>query len=252
MKIFLSALLFIPISLFSEVIRLDGVDFHYRIPQKFNEKSKIMVFFGGRNWQGEKTLKTYNFNALADKHSVFLLSPSFKDRDYWEPQVWSGKLLQKVIRQLEKRYKLQPQKVYFYGYSAGGQCTALFYQWMPKRVAACGIHACGVYPEKIKYSQAPFLITCGTEDKERFQISRHFIYRYREHGGLLLWKYFPNSGHELSKNALELAKLWFDDLLSGKKVIAYGEDDTKQIKQRIDTEFRNPLYSEKMQELWKK
>ena len=68
MKIFLSALLFIPISLFSEVIRLDGVDFHYRIPQKFNEKSKIMVLFGGRNWQGEKTLKTYNFNDLADKY----------------------------------------------------------------------------------------------------------------------------------------------------------------------------------------
>lgn len=101
-------------------------------------------------------------------------------------------------------------------------------------------------------SKAPFLITCGTEDKERFQISRNFIYRYREHGGLLLWKYLPNSGHELSKNALELAKVWFDDLLSGKKVIAYGEDDTRQIKQRIDTEFRNPLYSEKMRELWQK
>ena len=49
-----------------------------------------------------------------------------------------------------------------------------------------------------------------------------------------------------------MAKVWFDDLLSGKKVIAYGEDDTRQIKQQIDTEFRNPLYSEKMQELWQK
>ena len=102
------------------------------------------------------------------------------------------------------------------------------------------------------HGKAPFLITCGTEDQERFQISRHFIYRYREHGGLLLWKYFPNSGHELSKEALELAKVWFDDLLSCKKVIAYGEDDTRQIKPRLDTEFRNPLYSEKMRELWQK
>ena len=252
MKTFLSFLLFMPILIFAEVIRLDGVDFHYRIPQKYDTRSKIMVLFGGRNWQGERTLKTYNFNALADKHRIFLFSPSFKDRDYWEPQVWSGKLLQKAIRQLEKRYNLQSQKVYFYGYSAGGQCTALFYQWMPQKVAACGLHACGVYPEKIKKSKAPFLITCGTEDKERFQISRHFIYRYREHGGLLLWKYFSNSGHELSKEALELAKVWFDDLLSGKKVIAYGEDDIRQIKQQIDTEFRNPLYSEKMWELWKK
>lgn len=252
MRNLLLFLLLLPSLLGADVIKLNGIEFHYRIPEKYDAKSKIMVLFGGRNWQGERTLKTYNFNALADKHSIFLLSPSFKDRDYWEPQVWSGRLLQKAIRQLEKRYNLQPQKVYFYGYSAGGQCTALFYQWMPQKVAACAIHACGVYPEKIKNSKAPFLITCGTEDKERFQISRHFIYRYREHGGLLLWKYFPNSGHELSKEALELAKLWFDDLLSGKKVIAYGEDDTRQIKPQIDTEFRNPLYSEKMQELWQK
>ena len=157
MRNLLLFLLMLPSLLGADVIKLNGIEFHYRIPEKYDVKSKIMVLFGGRNWLGEKTLKTYNFNELADKHSVFLLSPSFKDRDYWEPQVWSGKLLQKVIRQLEKRYKLQPQKVYFYGYSAGGQCTALFYQWMSDKVAACGIHACGVYPDKIKISKAPFL-----------------------------------------------------------------------------------------------
>ena len=75
MKTFLSFLLFMPFLLVAEVIRLDGVDFHYRIPKKYNSKSKIMVLFGGRNWRGERTLKTYNFNALADKHRIFLLSP---------------------------------------------------------------------------------------------------------------------------------------------------------------------------------
>lgn len=252
MKSLLFLSLLIPAWLFSDVIRLDGIDFHYRVPKRYDTKAKIMVLFGGRNWRGDRTLKIYNFNDLADKHCIFLLSPSFKNCDYWEPQEWSGKLLTKIIWQLEKRYNLQPQKVYLYGYSAGGQCTALFYQWMPRKVAACGIHASGVYPEKIKVSQAPFLITCGSDDNERFQISRHFIYRYREHGGQLLWKYFPNSGHELSKDALDLAKVWFDDLLSNKKVIAYGEDDTWQVKEQVDAEFRNPLYSEKMRKLWQK
>lgn len=252
MKVLLSVLFFIPILLFAEVFRLDSVDFHYRVPEKYNGKSKIMVLFGGRNWKGGKTLRTYDFNDLADKHGVFLLSPSFKDRAYWEPEVWSGRLLQKAIRQLEERYRLQPQKVYFYGYSAGGQCAALFYQWMAEKVAAVGIHACGVYPAEIRFSQAPFLITCGAADRERFQISRDFVCRYRECGGLLLWKYYPNAGHELSKEALDLAKVWFDDLLSGKKILDYGEDDTLQISRQIDAEFRNPLYSEKMRELWRK
>ena len=252
MKTLLYYLLFLPFMLGAEVIRVDGVNFHYRIPKHYDNHARIMVLFGGRNRRGDKTLKIYNFNDLADKHGIFLLSPSFTDRDYWEPEKWSGKLLQKAIRRLEKLYNLQSQKVYYYGYSAGGQCVALFYQWMPEKVAACGIHACGVYPEKIKISKAPFLITCGMADKERFQNSRHFVYRFREHGGLLLWKYFPQSGHELSKKALDLAKIWFEDHLSGKKIIAYGEDDTRQIKPQIDAEFRNPLYSEKMQELWQK
>ena len=36
MKTFLSFLLFMPFLLVAEVIRLDGVDFHYRIPQKYD------------------------------------------------------------------------------------------------------------------------------------------------------------------------------------------------------------------------
>ena len=72
-----------------------------------------MVLFGGRNWPGDKTLKTYDFNELADRHGLFLLSPSFRDRDYWEPEKWSGPLLKKAIRYLETRYKLNSRKLYF-------------------------------------------------------------------------------------------------------------------------------------------
>ena len=75
MKIFLSALLFIPISLFSEVIRLDGVDFHYRIPQKFNEKSKIMVLFDGIVRQG--------FGFYNPNHAAALICAIF-------PFCWDG------------------------------------------------------------------------------------------------------------------------------------------------------------------
>ena len=128
----------------------------------------------------------------------------------------------------------------------------LFYQWMPEQVAAWGIHACGVYPDVIKNIKAPGMITCGTDDLERLQISRYFVYRYREAGGLILWKYFESTGHELSPHALQLAKIWFDDILSDKRIIGYGEDDTGQVGQHIETEFRNPLYSEAIKELWLK
>ena len=242
----------LPVLLSAEVLRLDGVDFHYRVPRRHDANSRILILFGGRNWTGDKTLKRFGFDALADRHGLLLLSPSFRDRNYWEPETWSGELLKKAVRQLENRYRLKPQKLYFYGYSAGGQCAALFSQWMPEQVAAWGVHGCGVYPETIKSAQASVLITCGVDDEARLPISRGFVYRYREHGGLLLWKYFPNSGHELSSSALELAKTWFDDLLSDREVIEYGEDDTLRVPSKVDIEFRNPLYSEKLKELWRK
>lgn len=251
MKILPLFFFMLPFLASGEVFRLDGVDFHCRVPEHCKSDSGIMVLFGGRNWPGDKTLKTYDFNELADRHGLFLLSPSFRDRDYWEPEKWSGPLLKKAIRYLETRYKLNSRKLYFYGYSAGGQCAALFFQWMPEKVAAVGIHACGVYPDRIVKTHIPVLITCGTEDRERFQISRRFVYGYRERGGLLLWKYYRNSGHGLSKSALELAKVWFDDHLSGREIIAYGEDDTFRTGETFEVEFRNPLYSEKMRELWR-
>ena len=57
-------------------IKTDGTSFIFRAPQKVSSNSRIMILFGGRNWTGEKTLNTYHFDELADKHSLFLLSPS--------------------------------------------------------------------------------------------------------------------------------------------------------------------------------
>ncbi len=242
---------FLPILISAADFTVDGVDFSYRIPANYHNKSAIMILFGGRNWQGEKTLSTYHFERLADKHQLFLLAPSFNDQQYWQPEEWSGKCLLKAVRTLEEKYGLESPKLYLYGYSAGGQCSALFYAWMPARVAAWGLHASGVYPDKVKFSAAPALITCGFDDSERFLISRHFIYRYREAGGNLLWKPLQG-GHELSAAALELATTWFDAILAQENSGICGEDDTMQIGDRIDVEFRNPLLNEKIRELWQK
>lgn len=231
---------------------IDGVRFFYRAPSRASRTSRIMVLFGGRNWTGDKTLMVFHFDDLAERHNLFLLSPSFKNREYWEPEKWSGKTLQRAISALCRKYQLREGRVFFYGYSAGGQCSALFYNWMPEQVAAWGLHGCGVYPDRVCCAKAPALITCGVNDKERFQISRNFVYRYRETGGDLLWKPFLRNGHELNREALELAKAWFDALLSGDRALCYGEDETGQIGGNIDIEFRNPLYNKKIMELWKR
>lgn len=234
----------------AEEFQVDGVSFVCRAPARLGTDSRILILFGGRNWSGAKTLKAYRFDQLADRHRLFLLSPSFVDREYWDPARWSGKTLQKAVEKIEHRYRLSPQKLFLYGYSAGGQCAALFADWMTERVAAWGAHACGVYPPMI-HTSVPALITCGIDDRERFQISRFFVYRYREHGGELLWKALPG-GHELSPDALNLARAWLNAILSGTRSPEYGEDDTKVIRRDLDLEYRNPLYDATIRELWRR
>lgn len=227
------------------------IEFAVRLPERITPKTRIMVLFGGRNWKGIDTLKRFRFDELAEKHNLILLSPSFKDNNYWEPAKWSGAVLKRAVANLERRYRIPSRKLYFYGYSAGGQCANLFYAWMPNKVAAWAAHGCGVYPQKVIHAKAPALITCGIEDSERFQISRHFIYRYREKKGELLWKPFAG-GHELSPDALKIAEAWFSAVLSGINAKEYGEDDTMRIHSNIDIEFRNPLYTPEIRELWLK
>jgi pimeloyl-ACP methyl ester carboxylesterase len=141
-----------------------------------------------------------------------------------------------------------------YGYSAGGQCAALFSAFMKGEVAAWGAHGCGVYPDADLASHSPALITCGEEDSERFAICRQFAYRRRESGGNVLFKGY-GCGHHLNRDALDLASAWLA-AFSGKtpSVKAWGEDDTQRVLpvSRIDREFRNPLYSSDIERLWKR
>ena len=107
-----------------------------RIPANFTfkdaESYRIMVLFGGRNWPGEKTIKAYNFVKMADKHNIFLISPSFKNDKYWEPEKWSGKALMQAVDIIKLKYMLKKNgKILYFGYSAGAQCAALFYHWKP-------------------------------------------------------------------------------------------------------------------------
>ena len=96
----------------------------------------------------------------------------------------------------------------------------------------------------------PGFIACGLEDEDRLRISRDFVYHCREAGGSLIW-YPTRGGHELNDRALQLARAF---LAASKNVCTLrGEDDTRRILPcaQIDVEFRNPLYTNEIAELWR-
>lgn len=221
---------------------------------------RIMILFGGRNWKGDKTINSYHFNELADKYGLYLLSPSFKDDDYWEPEKWSGQALLDAVKSIQDKYKIpEERKLFLYGYSAGAQCANLFMLWKPSLVEAWGAHACGVWGSAPGNSQiAPGLVTCGEEDNPRYELSRTFVMNSRESGALIIWRSYPEA-HALNKEALRLAELFFESVLSRSHADEYVGDDqnlkfyksgTREA-DRIDREYKNIFFNLNTAEYWK-
>lgn len=231
--------------------RMRGVEFVCRVPRQYDRNSRIVVLFGGRGWTGDKTLATFGFGRMADRERAFLISPSFSKGEYWRPETGTGLTAAKAIAELEKRFGLNSQPVVLYGYSAGGQSSALFAQAKELSVAAWGVHACGVFPDVFK-AACPALITCGEGDEGRAVLGKDFACRYREKGGVLLSKPLAG-GHELSPLALEIAREWIRAVLAGGDSWIWGEDGTYKISEKdtIDVEYRNPLYTARLAELWR-
>ncbi|MBR1920510.1 MAG: hypothetical protein IJ829_00745 [Kiritimatiellae bacterium] len=238
-----------------EAVRLAfaGTEFVCRVPRNYDAASRIVVLFGGRGWAGVKTLREFGLGALADREKVFLLTPSFSKGEYWRPETGTGAKLARAAAEVERRYGLGRRGLVLYGYSAGGQCAALFAQSKELSVAAWGAHGCGVYPVGALAVRAPALVTCGVGDEDRLRISRSFAMRYREAGGELLLKPLPG-GHELGDDAREIAREWLMAVLAGGESWIWGEDDTLRVREidDIDPECRNPLYTRRLSELWQR
>lgn len=239
----------------------------YRAP-KISEDNKyspaILVMFGGRNWKAAKTFRTYKFNQLADKYNVYLVSPSFKDDEYWHPEKWSGEALFEAIDRLKTKFNLNEPDLYYYGYSAGGQCANLFYFYKPESICAVGIHACGVFSAALTKPSAPFLVTCSENDDIRFQLSYTFAQKLREQTvsadiplSKVIFKNYQ-AGHELNEEALILARCFFSDMLEKREQVKFiAEDFINTIydadsarSANIDKELKNIFYSRKTADAW--
>jgi poly(3-hydroxybutyrate) depolymerase len=234
------------------------LEFLYRIPKIDAKKHahSVLVMFGGRNWKAERTFRIYKFESLADKYNIYLLSPSFCNDEYWQPEKWSGNALFAALEKLKKQHNLANPQIFYYGYSAGGQCANLFYFWKPAPIKAVAFHACGVYEKNIsKTKTVPFLITCGEKDDIRFQLSYTFTQKLRELNSSVIFKNYSTE-HGLNPASLNLAKSFIGDIISGKtKTTFFSEDFIDEIydadsKQKIDKEFKNNFYSKQTAELW--
>lgn len=193
------------------------VDFSYRVPAGYDpereERYRVLVLFGGRN-QGSAVNATgrLGWGAWADRLGIFIVSPGFKNGNYWNPAEWSGKALADALFAIRKEYRICTDKLLLYGYSAGAQCSNMFAAWKPGKVRAWVSHASGVFFPMPDASVriAPGLVTCGDADRARYLLSRRFVKRCLAHGYRVIWKSFPNHGHDVPPGSMELARAFLE------------------------------------------
>ena len=104
--------------------------FQYRVPNGYDknrrEMYRVLVIFGGRNTDGKADASgRMGWGKWCDDNGIFLVAPGLKDDNYWEPEAWSGRALQKALRQLKQKYNICTDKILYYGYSAGSQASNL-------------------------------------------------------------------------------------------------------------------------------
>ena len=186
--------------------------FYYRVPAGYNknrpEMYRVLVIFGGRNTGGKLDASgRLGWGKWCDDNGIFILAPALRNDNFWEPEEWSGKALQKALSQLKKKYNVCTDKILYYGYSAGSQASNLFPAWKPSLCRAWVSHACGVFHEPTgRMKDTPGLVTCGDADQARYIISRNFVEASRKKGVNIIWKSFPNTPHEVSPDSLKLAR----------------------------------------------
>ena len=87
------------------------VQFHNREPANYditsNSKSRLLIYFGGRNTDGFKEVDNPSWRAWCDKNGVFLIVPSYKNDNYWEHQICQNWLKHEAYTHVECILKKQ-------------------------------------------------------------------------------------------------------------------------------------------------
>ena len=187
-KLFLTMIFLFPLFLMADTIVVKtkaqqnrNAVFQYRVPKGYDknrrEMYRVLVIFGGRNTDGKADASgRMGWGKWCDDNGIFLVAPGLKNDNYWDPDVWSGKALQKALLQLKRKYNICTDKILYYGYSAGSQASNLFAEWRPGFCRAWVSHACGVFHEpSSRMKDTPGLVTCGDADQARYIISRNFV-----------------------------------------------------------------------------
>ena len=155
--------------------------------------------------------------AFADKHRFAVVGPFFFGKvleimdgvSYHFPAAWSGRALDEILAKVAQKTSIHQDQIYLFGFSAGAQFAHRYALFRPRRVRAVAAHAAGQYTLPIRYVQARFLITVGSEDESRVKPAEAFVRTARRHGIQARLLQIAGHDHRICQRQLDQSRSFF-------------------------------------------
>ena len=124
-----------------------GTTYDYLVytPAKYDAKQvfPVLLLLHGAHGKGADMLGLWR--TFADEHSIVVVAPTFPLTAEFEEQV--PKLLPELIDTVGRTWKLNAQRRYIFGYSAGGYSTFTAATRTSNYFAGAGVFACIITPD---------------------------------------------------------------------------------------------------------
>jgi len=210
------------------------------------------------------------WKAFAEKNHLVLLAPTFhaegkennEGKGYYYPEQGSGEVMEKALREVEKRTGVATEQVLFFGFSAGAHYVHRFALWQPQRVKAFVAYSVGWWSEPTaRLKTVPALVMCGEED-ERYGPTWESFKKGQRLGCPRVWRSYKETGHVLTPAVRDMAEVFLAHYAGkrgpGEKPEArYGDIQTYRSvgpaeRETIPEEFRIELPSQAVAEVWER
>jgi len=179
----------------------------------------LIVLVPGLNGDGRGMLNAADWQVLARKYRLALVSCFMQGPDYHNAMRGTGDALLEALKNFAKQSshdEVAFVPLLLYGESAGGQFDYDFAFWKPERVMVFTVNKGGYYvagSPDTKMCSTPGLFFLGQKDSDlRIKAITGIWTEGRKRGALWALAPQPNSGHEFSKTAA-VARIFFDAVL---------------------------------------
>lgn len=188
--------------------------YYLYLPKNYTEDKEWPLFIGVHGYMADANQAMDLWKGFADTEGFILVCPNFKD-GYQRLEYASDYRLIDVIKETQKDFRMDKEKILLAGFSGGGMFVSRFVFRHPNIVRAASIMSARWYDlYSIKSSvKTDFLVTVGEDDTERIKDAKKFTEKLKEKGYNVKFKTFPNVGHWVCDEAKRLTIELFREMI---------------------------------------